>query len=228
MLQLSSCRNNSGKGAVVLENDQFFSYVKPYLKNGYDVVMVPKGISMLPTIGDNTDLVRLHTDSIVRDSDIVLVQMKSGQYVMHRIIAISGKNITLKGDNNKTVEHVTHANVLAKMVEHRKNGASEVAAAEADSNAIYRLAPHLRLDPLADGCVVADTLYRVAYLQRVIAFNEPAKMLWEKFQGRDFSIADMAKTIISVYDIDADTANRDCTALLTTWLQCAMVQIVKE
>ena len=224
MLQLSSCRNNSGKEAVVLENDQFFSYVKPYLKNGYDVVMVPKGISMLPTIGDNTDLVRLHADSIVCDSDIVLVQMKSGQYVMHRIIGISGKNITLKGDNNKTVEHVTLGNVLAKVVEHHKNGASAIAAVEADSNATYKLVPHLRLDPLGDGCVVADTLKRVVFMQRVLAFNEPAKMLWEKYQGREFRIEDMATTLVGVYDIDTLTANRDCTELLTTWLQCAMAQ----
>ena len=227
LLSLHSCRNTRGGKAVVVGNDQYFALVKPYLKGGYDVTMVPKGISMLPTIGDNTDLVTLHADTMVKPNDIVLVQMKSGQYVMHRIIKVEGNNITLKGDNNRSVEHAAKDNVLARVMAHQKGGAVSTNTAKADRNASYRLTPHLRLDKCPEGKVVVDTLKHVVYMQRVVAMNEAAQMLWDKFQGREFHISDMAKALTEIYDIDMDRAESDCTQLINSWLQCALVQKVE-
>ena len=227
LLPLCSCRNTRGGKTVVVGNDQYFAIVKPYLKNGYDVIMVPKGISMLPTIGDNTDLVTLHADSVAKPNDIVLVQMKSGQYVMHRVVKIEGGRITLKGDNNKSVEHTGKQNILARVIAHQKGGAMVKDTIMADRNASYKMTPHLRLDQCEAGKVVVDTLKHVVYMQRVVSMNEAAQMLWDKFQGQKFSVSDMAKAITDIYDVDMANAESDCMQLVNSWLQCALVYKVE-
>lgn len=79
------------------------------------VTFVPKGTSMQPFIRGNRDKVILVKSDQIRKMDILLVKI-DGAYIMHRVVAIHGNNITLMGDGNIIgVEHCYKSDVLAKV-----------------------------------------------------------------------------------------------------------------
>lgn len=101
-------------------NDLLLGEVERLLAEGRDVMLVPKGRSMLPFIRGGTDKVLLRKPSVSELSvgDIVLARKDGGQYVMHRIIAIAGERITLMGDGNlHGTEVVEKKDVAGKVME---------------------------------------------------------------------------------------------------------------
>lgn len=94
--------------------------VEHLLAEGRDVVLVPKGRSMLPFIRGGTDKVLLRKPSAKElcVGDIVLARIDEGQFVMHRIIAIADESITLMGDGNlHGTEVVERKDVVGKVIE---------------------------------------------------------------------------------------------------------------
>lgn len=84
---------------VAFPNEVLLGEIAQLLSVGREVVMTPKGISMLPFIRGEVDQVKLRQPGKLKVGDIVLAHF-GGQYVMHRIIEISGDRITLMGDGN--------------------------------------------------------------------------------------------------------------------------------
>lgn len=86
-------------GKVVLPNEVLLGEVAWLLGEGREVVITPKGRSMLPFIRGEVDRVKLRHTEELKVGDIVLAHF-GGRYVMHRIIDIKGDKITLMGDGN--------------------------------------------------------------------------------------------------------------------------------
>ena len=84
---------------VTLPNDVLLDEVARLLAEGREVVLAPKGKSMLPFIKEDYHTVVLRRASEVKKGDIVLARF-GGNYVMHRVIAVKGTTITLMGDGN--------------------------------------------------------------------------------------------------------------------------------
>jgi len=102
---------------VVLPNDVVLGEVSRLLHEGREVVMVPKGNSMRPFIRGQVDNVRLQPIEVLKVGDIVLARY-NGHYVLHRIIAIEGDQVTLMGDGNlQGVEQVLKSDVIGVVVE---------------------------------------------------------------------------------------------------------------
>lgn len=101
----------------LLPNEVLLGEVGRMLAEGREVVMVTKGRSMLPFIRGGIDKVLLHKPKEVRVGDIALAQVE-GHYVMHRVIAINGQQVTLMGDGNlQGVEQTTRDEVAGVVVE---------------------------------------------------------------------------------------------------------------
>ena len=83
----------------VLPNDILLGEVGAVLQEGREAVITPTGTSMLPFIRSGVDRVVLRKEPDVAVGDIVLVHA-GGRYVMHRIIARKGNDLTLMGDGN--------------------------------------------------------------------------------------------------------------------------------
>ena len=110
----------SPKAIHQFPNALLLGEVERLLAEGRDVVLVPKGRSMLPFIRGGTDKVLLRKASAkeLRVGDIVLACLAEGQYVMHRIIAIADERITLMGDGNLYGTEVTERkDVVGKVIE---------------------------------------------------------------------------------------------------------------
>lgn len=100
-----------------LSNEVVLNEVQRMLNEGRDVVMVPKGRSMLPFIRGEMDKVLLRKPTKLKVGDIALAQVED-HYVMHRVIAIDNQRVTLMGDGNlQGTEQTTQAQVAGVVVE---------------------------------------------------------------------------------------------------------------
>lgn len=84
---------------VVLPAEVVLDEVTRMLDEGRNVVLAPKGRSMLPFIREGVDKVVLAKPVQLRVGDIALAHF-GGKYVLHRVVAIEGESVTLMGDGN--------------------------------------------------------------------------------------------------------------------------------
>lgn len=100
-------------------NEVLLGEVDRMLSSGRDVVLVPRGRSMLPFIRGEVDkvLLRKLPESQLKIGDIVLAYIE-GRYVMHRIISLDGERMTLMGDGNlQGTEEGVRSEVVGKVIE---------------------------------------------------------------------------------------------------------------
>ena len=67
-----------------------------------------------------------------------------------------------------------------------------------------------------ENVVVAEGLENIDF-NKMLSLNESAALLWEEFYGKDFELKDLADKLVSHYEIDYDTAEKDCAALVEAW-----------
>ena len=102
-----------------LPNEVLLSEVERMLAAGREVVLVPKGRSMLPFIRGEVDKVLLQRvpQSQLKVGDIALARVGE-RYVMHRIITLDGDQVTLMGDGNlRGTELATRSEVAGVVME---------------------------------------------------------------------------------------------------------------
>lgn len=87
--------------------------IEEILLSGGRVKILASGKSMEPVIRDGLDTVVLKkAEKPLRKNDIVLFKRDNGRLVLHRIIAVSGTEITLRGDCQWTTETVDASRVM--------------------------------------------------------------------------------------------------------------------
>ena len=85
---------------IILPDEVMMESFDAFLAEGREVRFTPKGVSMRPFIEGGRDSVILRKNDVVEVGDIVLAKLKDGHFVLHRVIAKSGDNLTLMGDGN--------------------------------------------------------------------------------------------------------------------------------
>ena len=85
---------------VTVPNAVMLGEVKNLLSEGRSVVILTKGLSMLPFIRGEKDSVVLEKASAVAPGDIALAEISPGKWVLHRVIEVNGDRVTLRGDGN--------------------------------------------------------------------------------------------------------------------------------
>ena len=100
-----------------LPNEIFIPEIARLVAEGKQVVFTPTGVSMRPFIEGGVDNVTLVQPADLQVGDIVLAEIQPQHYVLHRIYAMQGDNVTLMGDGNLAgTEHCTRHEVLAKVI----------------------------------------------------------------------------------------------------------------
>ena len=103
--------------SITLPNDVMLGGVKELLAEGRQVVIMTKGVSMLPFIVGKRDSVVLEKRPAVAPGDIALAEIAPGHYVLHRVRKVSGDKITLQGDGNyRGQEHCAAGNIAGTVV----------------------------------------------------------------------------------------------------------------
>ena len=60
-------------------------------------------------------------------------------------------------------------------------------------------------------------------MTRIISLNDSSLLLWNELQGKEFEVADVANILISTYEIDSETAERDAKAWVEKLQECGLV-----
>ena len=112
---------------VVVPNAILLGEVKSLLAEGKDVVIPTKGNSMLPFIRGGRDSVNLRRLEDVGVGDIVLAEIREGVYVLHRVFAVDGESVILKGDGNlRGVENCRRSDIAGTALSILKDNVREV------------------------------------------------------------------------------------------------------
>ena len=59
---------------------------------------------------------------------------------------------------------------------------------------------------------------------KVISLNESAAFLWENIVDKDFDAETLTSLLQQEYEVDADMARRDATALLDEWTKVGLTE----
>ena len=86
--------------SITLPNDVMLGGVKELLAEGRQVVIMTKGVSMLPFIVGKRDSVVLEKRPSVAPGDIALAEITPGHYVLHRVREVTDDAVVLQGDGN--------------------------------------------------------------------------------------------------------------------------------
>lgn len=80
---------------------------------------------MKPLLKENRDAVMLmRSDREIKKYDVVLYKDSLGRYILHRVIAIKGDVLVIRGDNTYKKELVPKSEILAVMVSYNRKGKS--------------------------------------------------------------------------------------------------------
>lgn len=86
--------------SITLPNDVMLGSVRDLIREGHPVVIMTKGVSMLPFITGGKDSVLLVAPDGLRKGDIALAEVAPGKYVLHRVREVSAERVVLQGDGN--------------------------------------------------------------------------------------------------------------------------------
>lgn len=87
-----------------IPNDIIIPQIKELLDQGHSVTLKLYGHSMRPFLENGRDKAVLKKLAHVKKHDVVLAETSPKHYVLHRVVAINGNNITLRGDGNIATE----------------------------------------------------------------------------------------------------------------------------
>lgn len=118
-----------------------FTSIKEILDKTGKYCGLTQGISMRPIIHSGRDtIVVVKNHERLKKYDVPVYQLKSGKYVMHRIIEVHYDHYIIVGDNLTNREYVTDDMICGKLVGYFRRGKKYI---DCDKNKLYRLYAHI-------------------------------------------------------------------------------------
>ncbi len=112
-----------GDQVKLLDNSVFLPLVCELIGEGHTVSIRARGNSMRPFIENDRDVVVLGKADSFKEGDVVLAEVVPGRFILHRIDAIQGEEVRLRGDGNYPgTEHCKMSNLRALMVQVVRKG----------------------------------------------------------------------------------------------------------
>lgn len=113
-----------------------FESIKDILDKYGQYTGLTKGDSMWPLIHEQKDnVIVLKNEGRLKKYDIPVYILKSGKYVMHRIIEVRKDDYVVLGDNLLTKEYITDDMICGKLVGFYKNGKKYI---DCENNKLYK------------------------------------------------------------------------------------------
>lgn len=110
---------------ATIPNSVLLPEVVRLVNEGHTVTLPLKGNSMRPFLCHMRDKALLTQLDGLHVGDPVLAETAPGHFVLHRLIAVDGDNVTLRGDGNLGDEHCRREDVKALAAGFFRKGRSE-------------------------------------------------------------------------------------------------------
>ena len=112
---------------VQMANEVFLPQVVALLQESHTVTLPLRGRSMRPFLEDGRDKALLEAvKERPQVGDAVLAEISKGHFVLHRIVAIEGDKVTLRGDGNMNDEHCLIDDIRAKAIGFYRKGRTKL------------------------------------------------------------------------------------------------------
>lgn len=130
-------QNNIKTSKISVANALLIPEVLAIIGEGHTVTLPLKGYSMRPFLEDGRDKALLSAVETVAVGDVVLAEIGSKRYALHRIIGLDGNNVTLRGDGNLASEHCQLGDIKAKALGFYRKGSTVLDSVSAPKWRIY-------------------------------------------------------------------------------------------
>lgn len=122
---------------IQFPNEVLLPMVVADLERGKTVTLNLRGFSMRPFLENDRDKGLLTLAVAPKVGDAVLAEISPKKYVLHRIIAIDGDDVTLRGDGNLSEEHCKISDVKGKALGFYRKGSSKLDSTDGKKWKIY-------------------------------------------------------------------------------------------
>lgn len=120
-----------------VSNAALLPEVVAMIDSGHTVTLTLHGYSMRPFLEDGRDKALLSSPAGIGEGDVALAEIKPSVYVLHRIVAISGDNVTLRGDGNIANEYCKLTDLKAKAIGFYRRGSDTLDSVESNKWKLY-------------------------------------------------------------------------------------------
>lgn len=103
-------------------NAEFIPEIIKLLNEGHTVTLMLRGYSMRPFLEDKRDKALLIKPQRPTIGMPVLAEIEEKRFVLHRIVKISGDDVTLRGDGNISVEHCKISDIKGEAIGFYRKG----------------------------------------------------------------------------------------------------------
>lgn len=118
----SATANHEGYREIQFANAELLPAIVQLMNEGHTVTLNLRGFSMRPFLEDNRDKALLTKAREVHVGDPVLAEVSPAHFVLHRVVAIDGEAVTLRGDGNIGVEHCRLTDVKGAVIGFYRKG----------------------------------------------------------------------------------------------------------
>ena len=114
-----------------------FTSIRECLEKTGKYTGLTMGTSMRPMIHQQRDnIIIVKNTERLKKYDVAVYQLKTGKYVMHRVVEVHPDHYIIVGDNLKMREYVTDDMIYGRLIGYYKKGKRYI---DCDNNKLYRL-----------------------------------------------------------------------------------------
>ena len=81
-----------------------------------------------------------------------------------------------------------------------------------------------RLRTMLGDHIVTGEYPKQVNFNKMVSLNETAAFLWEKVEGKEFTVEDLTKLLLDEYEVDEATAAKDAEALAAKWTEIGLIE----
>lgn len=78
-------------------------------------------------------------------------------------------------------------------------------------------------DVCGEQIIIAEGKENIDF-SNIISMNETSAYLWQEVSDKEFTVEDMAELLVGEYDVDYDTAYKDCNELASLWKEAGIIE----
>lgn len=86
-----------------------------------------------------------------------------------------------------------------------------------------KINPNYKLREMAGEVIIVNQGQAGVNLTRIISLNASARLLYERLEGREFTLQDVADVLVATYRIAEEQARKDAARWMEKLMECGVI-----